>query len=144
MTKLSRLPLQGFSIIFISRIPKHVRIKVTISDGIWRLLTSLYMETDVHFNLYQETGYSQQRYKVAAIHLQGPLSSLKKPSSFALLPRVQTTYSRISRMLFERKMFGFLGPVTDDLQLNTPGCVHPSPASVCQVCIGLVVPWRLV
>jgi hypothetical protein len=94
------------------------------------------MKTDVHINLYRETGYSQQRYNVAAIHPRGPLSPLKKPSSFALLPYVQTTYNRISRMLVERKIISFLGPVKDDLELTTPGCVQPSPVSVCQVCIG--------
>ena len=94
------------------------------------------MRTDVHINLYQETGYSKQRYNVAAIHLRGPLSPLKERSSFALLPYVQTTYNRISRMLVERKVISFLGPVKDDLQLKTPCCVQPSPVSVCQVCIG--------
>jgi len=94
------------------------------------------MKIDVYINLYRETGYSQQRYNATAIHLRGPLSPLKKPSSFPLLPHVQTTYSGISRMLVERNIISFLGPVRNDLQLKTPGCVQPSPVSVCQVCIG--------
>lgn len=94
------------------------------------------MKTDVHINLYQETGYSQQRYNAAAIHLLRPLSPLNKPSSFALVPYVQTTYNRIRTMFVERKIISFLGPVKSNLQLKTPGCVQSSPVSICQVCTG--------
>jgi hypothetical protein len=96
---------------------------------------SLDKKTNVHINLYWETGYSQHRYSVAAIHLRGPLSPLKKRSSFALLPYVQTAYSRVSRMLVERKIISFLDPVKDDLQLKMPRCVQPSPVCICLVCI---------
>jgi len=90
------------------------------------------MKTDVHINLYRETGYSQQRYNAAEIHLPGPLSPLKKPSSFALLPYVQTTYIRISRML-------------DDLQVQTPGRVQPRLSAFAKfVSDRLIAPPRLV
>jgi len=103
------------------------------------------MKTDVHINLYRETGYSQQRYNAAAIHLPGPLSPLKKPSSFALLLYVQTTYSRISRMLDERKTICFLGPVKDDLQVQMPGHVQPCLSAFAK-CVSdrLIAPPRLV
>lgn len=82
----------------------------------------------------RKLGTASRDNNIAAVHLRGPLSPLKKPSSFALLPYVQTTHSRISKILVERKIISSLGPVKDDLQLKTPGCVQPSLVSVCQVC----------
>jgi hypothetical protein len=68
-----------------------------------------------------------------------------KPTSFALLPYVQTTYGRLSRMLAKHniKCFGlpprqvssFLRPVIDDLGLRTPR-VYSIPCECGQMYIG--------
>jgi len=59
-----------------------------------------------------------------------PTKPKDKPTSVALLPYVQTTYGRLSRMLAKhiksvglqpRKISIFLRPVKDNLGLRTPG-----------------------
>jgi hypothetical protein len=67
----------------------------------------------------------------------------EKPTSVALLPFVNTTFNRISRMLSRhiksvglspRKVVSFLRPVKDDLGLKTPG-VYSIPCKCGQVYI---------
>jgi hypothetical protein len=73
-------------------------------------------------------------------------SKLKdKPTSVALLPYVQTTYGRLSRMLAKhninsvgllpKKISSFVRPVKDDLGLRTPG-VYSIPCECGRVYIG--------
>jgi hypothetical protein len=68
-----------------------------------------------------------------------------KPTSVALLPYVQTTYGRFSRMLAKhniksvglllRKISSFLRPLKDNQGLRTPG-VYSIPCDCGEVYIG--------
>jgi hypothetical protein len=90
--------------------------------------------------LARKTGTVDSRYNV-------PLTSKPKdkPTSVAVLPYVQTTYGRLSRMLARhniksvglqpRKISGFVRPVKDDLGLRTPG-VYSIPYECGRVYIG--------
>jgi hypothetical protein len=83
--------------------------------------------------------------RVEPVRRGGTSKSKDKPTSVALLPYVQTTYGRLSRMLaghniksvglLARKMSSFLRPVKDDLRLRTPG-VFSIPCECGQVYIG--------
>jgi len=72
-------------------------------------------------------------------HVVRPTKPKEKPTSVALLPYVQTTYGRLSRMLAKhiksvglqpRKISIFLRPVKDSLGLRTPGVYSIYPVSV--------------
>jgi hypothetical protein len=68
-----------------------------------------------------------------------------KPTSVTLLPYVQTTYGRLSKLLARhntksvglppRKISSFLHPVKDDLGFRTPG-MYRIPCECGQVYIG--------
>jgi hypothetical protein len=68
-----------------------------------------------------------------------------KPTSTAYIPYTQATYSQLSRMLAKhniksvalppRKIFSYLPPVKDALELRTPG-IYSIPCECGKVCIG--------
>jgi hypothetical protein len=76
-------------------------------------------------------GYSRQQIQRSLNPTVRTSKPKDKPTSVALLPYVQTTYGRLSRMLARhniksvglppRKISSFLRPVKDDLGLRTPG-----------------------
>jgi hypothetical protein len=105
----------------------------------------LHSELDYLKTTFKENGYSRQQIQ-HALNPQVRTSKPKdKPTSVALLPYVQTTYGRLSRMLAKhniksvglpsRKISSFLRPVKDDLGLRTPG-VYSIPCECGQVYIG--------
>jgi hypothetical protein len=99
--------------------------------------TALYDKESFHGELefpkttFKENGYSRQQIQCALNPKVRIPKPKYKPTSIALLPYVQTTYGRLSRMLAKhniksvgllpRKISSFLHPVKDDLGLRTPG-----------------------
>ncbi|GFG31913.1 hypothetical protein Cfor_11969 [Coptotermes formosanus] len=94
---------------------------------------------------FRENGYSLKQIQRALNSAVRTPKSNDKPTSVALLPYVQITYSRISRMLAKRnissvglpprKISSFLRPVKDDLGLRIFG-VYSIPCECGQVYIG--------
>jgi hypothetical protein len=94
---------------------------------------------------FKNNGYSRKQIQ-RALNPEVKTFKLKdNPTSFALLPYVQTTYGHLSRMLAKlniksvglppRKISSFLRPVKDDLGLRTPG-VYSIPCECGRVYIG--------
>jgi hypothetical protein len=104
---------------------------------------SLHGELEFLKTMFRENGYSSQQIRALNPKVQTSKSK-DKPTSVALLPHVQTTHSRLSRMLAKhniksvglppRKISSFLRPVKDNLGLRTPG-VYSIPCECSQVYI---------
>lgn len=103
------------------------------------------MKIDVHFNLYQETGYSQQRYNAVAIHLRGPLSPLRRQDR---LPSFRTCRRHTAaRTECSSSAIHSASSVQWRMTCNCRlGIVYSHPLSAFVKCVSvrLVVPPRLV
>jgi hypothetical protein len=97
-----------------------------------------------HKDTFKWNGYGDRQILYAIDPAKRAAATPEKPTSVAFLPFVNTTFNRISRMLFrhiksvglpQRKIASFLRPFKDDLRLKTPG-VYSIPCECGQVYIG--------
>jgi hypothetical protein len=142
------LPTQAFTrsvdhIIIIPKIKRFCNVGIQIQTSVCQGNDSKSFKTT-----FRENGRRLKRLSRALDPTVRTFKPKEKPTSVAILPYIQTTYSRIKRMfgrysiknvsLPPRNICIFFGPVKDDLRLRTAGA-YSNPCECGQVYLGRLV-----